>query len=398
MIKKNSGPVTFYYALLQISTWSFYAILMSFSGNVLRSFGFDDSHISLLLGIASVLALGGQLVIGELGGRYPNLKVSYILIGLGLTMLFGSLVVRFSPLPVFVSVVAYGMCCVIVHLVPHLVNALGMDAIRRGSPTNYSLARAIGSLGFSFFAYITGALVKAHGIMVVPVLAASSALLLIFSVSFYKRCAVDHLPQVVSENAPEKKEKRSGAFLRKYPRFAFFLVCAVLLRIGHELMNNFMFQIMQYKNGTAAQQGIAAAVCAISEIPTMLVFPLLLKKLNCDRWLKISAICMIIKPMGIFLADSPQGIYFAQATHLIGFGLYTISSVNYVEMLVEKGESVQAQSYLGASLTCGTLIALFSGGTLCQHFGVSTMIFIACISSVLGGLLVVLTAPKAREG
>lgn len=396
MIKKNSGPVTFYYALLQISTWSFYAILMSFSGNVLRHFGFDDSHISLLLGIASVLALGGQLVIGELGGRYPNLKVSYILIGLGLTMLFGSLVVRFSPLPVFVSVVAYGMCCVIVHLVPHLANALGMDAIRRGSPTNYSLARATGSLGYSIFAYLTGALVKARGVMAVPLVAASSALLLIFSVILYKRCAIDHLPELGLEELPEKKKGRDGAFLRKYPRFALFLVGAVFLQISHGLINNFMFQIMQHKNGTAAQQGIAAAVCAFSEIPIMLAFPFMLRKLHCDRWLRLASMCMLLKPLGTLLAASPQTVYIAQATQLLGYGLYAISSVNYAEMLVEKGESVQAQSYLGTSVTGGALIALFSGGVLCQHLGVNAMIFISCICAVVGGIFVLLTAQKTK--
>lgn len=396
MIDRKSASATFFYALLQISTWSFYAILMSFSGNVLRHFGFDDSHISLLMGMASLLALGGQLIIGELGGKYPNLKVSYILIGLGIVMLLGSLVVRFSPLPVFVSVIAYGLCCVIVHLVPHLANALGMDAIRRGSPTNYSLARATGSLGYSFFAYLTGTLVKSRGVMAVPLVAASSALILICSVFLYKRCAVDHLPEIAPEEMPKKKKGRDGAFLRKYPRFALFLVGAVFLQIAHGLINNFMFQIMQHKNGTAAQQGIAAAICAFSEIPIMLSFPFLLRKLHCDRWLRIAAMCMLLKPLGTLLAGSPQTVYIAQATQLVGYGLYAISSVNYAELLVEKGESVQAQSYLGTSVTAGSLIALFSGGVLCQHLGVSAMIFISCACSLLGGLFVVFTAQKTR--
>ena len=90
---------TFYYSLVQLNTWSFYSILMSFSGNVLRSFGFSDSKISLIMGTAALLALILQLFIGELSGRFPGLKVSTVLIALSGLMLSSALIVRSSHLP-----------------------------------------------------------------------------------------------------------------------------------------------------------------------------------------------------------------------------------------------------------------------------------------------------------
>ena len=63
------------YSLMQICTWSFYSILLSFSGNILRHFGFSDSRISLFLGSAAVLSLCVQLLVGTLSGKYPNLQV-----------------------------------------------------------------------------------------------------------------------------------------------------------------------------------------------------------------------------------------------------------------------------------------------------------------------------------
>ena len=62
--------------------------------------------------------------------------------------------------------------------------------------------------------------------------------------------------------------------------------------------------------------------------------------------------------------------------------------VNYIELLVEKGESVQAQNYLGASITAGSLMALFSGGFLCQYFGVHILALTSCCCALTGGIIV----------
>lgn len=395
MTKREFSKGTFYYSLLQISTWSFYSILLSFSGNVLHALGFTDSRISLLLGSASLLALIAQLAIGELSGRYPRLRVSAILTGLGLVMLICALLMRFAPLPALAAAAAYGLCCVTVHLFPPLSNGLGMDAIRRGADTNYSLARGLGSLGYSIFAYITGMLVRSRGELVVPVMAAISACILLFSVFMYRRSTVDALPAATA-GSEVKKPRRDSAFLRKYPRFALFLVGSVLLQIGHALINNFMFQIMQYKNGGADYQGIAAAVCALSELPVMFLFPLMLKKLRCDIWLRIAALGMSVKSLTTFLAPTPAAACAAQASQLIGYGLWAISSVNYAELLVDKGESVQAQSYLGASVTGGTLIGLYSGGVLCDLVGVGNMLLISLGFALAGGFTVLFTAQTTR--
>ena len=58
------------YILLQATAWSFYAIIMSFSSNVLRDFGFSDSRISLVLGLSTVGSFALQLILAELISRF----------------------------------------------------------------------------------------------------------------------------------------------------------------------------------------------------------------------------------------------------------------------------------------------------------------------------------------
>lgn len=386
------------YSLMQICTWSFYSILLSFSGNILRSFGFSDSKISLFLGSAAVLSLCVQLLIGNLSGKYPDLQVSNILIGLGSMIVLGCLVIRLGAAPVYAAIAAYGLCCVAVHLIPPLTNGVGMDAIRRGAGTNYSLARGIGSLGYSIFAYITGSMVQRHGVMAVPVIGAVSALMLIGGTLWYKGCCLRHLPP--HEGGPQqssKKSRRDSGFLKKHPSYLIFLIATFLLQVSHASVNNFMFQIVQHKGGTAAMQGTAAAVCAFSEIPVIFLFPLLLKKRGCGQWLKLAACGMLLKPMGTLLAASPATFYLAQATQLVGYGLFAISSVTYAESMVGKGESVQAQSFLGSATTSGTIAALFSGGVLCQYLGVDAMLMIS-FGLALAGSTCIIYAVSRNKG
>lgn len=395
---RDSGTAlsaTLPYALLQITTWSFYAILLSFSGNVLRDFDFSDSRISLFLGITALLSFGIQLLIGRLTARIPQLKVSSLLFLLGAFMLGGNILVRCSFLPKTVAIAAYGLTCMIVHLLPALTNGIGMDAIKRGSPTNYSLARGMGSLGYSFFAYVTGFLVRTHGSGIVPVIAGISAALLLLSTFWYYRIAVRPLPTPVRAVVSDQK---ATYLLRRYPDFLFFLAGNVLLQLSHSLIGNFMFQIMSAKNGTAAEQGIATAICAFVELPVMFGFPLIVRRIPCKTWVCFSGLCMLAKPLFIFCATAPAGVYAAQASQMLGYGLFTISSVNYIELLVEKGESVQAQNYLGASITAGSLLALFSGGYLCQYFGVPILALVSCCCALSGGVIVWHSAKHTSKG
>lgn len=385
------------YSLMQICTWSFYSILLSFSGNILRHFGFSDSRISLFLGSAAVLSLCVQLLVGTLSGKYPNLQVSNIIIGIGFAIILGCIVVKSGGTPVYAAIAAYGVCCVAVHLIPPLANGVGMDAIRRGSATNYSIARGIGSLGYSIFAFITGRMVQRRGVMAVPVVGIVSACILIFGVILYKQVCVNKLPPHSAGSAvKEKKANRDSGFFKKHPGYMLFLVAAFLLQVSHATINNFMFQIVQQKGGSATMQGTAAAVCAMSEIPVIFLFPLLLKKLRCGSWLKLSAFGLMLKPIGTLLAASPGTFYLAMSTQLLGYGLFAISSVNYAENMVGKGESVQAQSYFGASTTCGTLAALFSGGVLCQYLGVNAMLIVS-LALATGGTVCIFRAVRQNE-
>lgn len=390
----HSWAVTLPYIFLQLTTWSFYAVILSFSGNVLTGFGFSDSRISLFLGIAAFLSFIFQMGVGTLVEKLPGLKASGILAVLGSLMIFASVLVSWDACPKALAIPAFGLMCMIVHLLPALTNGLGMDAIKRGSPTNYSIARGMGSLGYSLFSYITGLCVRAFGARSVPVVAGISASILLLSLIWYHFVCLRELPQSTQKAV---SKYANSSLLHRYPGLILMLAGVVLLQFSHGLSNTFMYQIMRAKNGTAAEQGIATAICAFVELPVMFGFPLIAQMARCDKIVRFSGFCMLLKPLLILLATSPFGVYAGQSTQILGYGLFYISSVNYVELLVRKGESLQAQNYLGAALTAGNLIALFSGGFLCQFFSVNAMIFVACTVAAIGSLIVSLSVSHQKK-
>ena len=392
-MKQNKWSCTISYTLMQIATWGFYAVVMAFSSNVLYGFQFTDSQISLVLGASTVVAFVLQLVLAELVTRCQKLRVYMVLLVLGAVMLVGNLLVMMPQMPKAVAVGAYAVACMVLQMIPSFTNAIGMDAIERGSATNYSIARGMGSLGYSVLAYVTGILVRQQGVEVVPGVAAAVAVLLVVSVIWYHMAAERNLPDV---SAYQKRVERKAGFLRQYPRFAIFLVAVTLLQFSHNLLSSFMFQIMQVKNGTAAEQGVATAISALVELPVMFFFPFMMRKLRCDKWVRIAGLAMALKGIGILMATTPYGVYVAQATQMVGYGLLTIASVNYARLVVGLGESVRAQSYLGSTGTVGSFAALSTGGIICQYWGAQSMVLVSLILSLLGGLMIVLTAQKTE--
>lgn len=389
----NKWNATGSYALLQIATWCFYAAEMSYSSNLLYGYGFSDGQISALLGIATALSFVLQLAVAELINRYRRLKVYGFIAAMAGVIMAANVLLLIPSVSAAVAVCAFGTVCMVLQMVPSLTNAIGMDAIGRGSPTDYSIARGMGSLGYSVMAYITGDLVRRMGTVMVPVLGVCTAAALLGSAVWYHAAGERGLPQT----AETKKIKKEGNFLAQNPRFALTLLGCILISFSHNLPCNFMFQIMLSKNGGAGEQGIATAISALVELPVMFCFPAMRRWMRCDKWLRLSTLFLVIKPVIIYLAGGPAGIYAAQATQMLGFGLYTISSVDYAGQVVGLEESVRAQSYLGATVTVGALAGLSTGGLICQLLGVETMILVSASAACLGGAIIVLTAQKTEK-
>lgn len=371
------------YALVQAMTWAFYAVILSYTSNFLYRFDFRDGQISLVLGIATAVSCVAQLFVAEAVSRSRHLKMYAVILLTCLLMGLGTVAMAATRA---VAVLGLGVCCVLSQAIPAMTNALGMDAIERGAPVNYGIARGFGSLGYSALAFLTGLLVEARSAAVIPaVTALCAALLALGTVWFHFTGEKDLAPRQEKAASAESK-----GFLKANWKFSLFLLGCVLLNISHNMLCNFMLQIISAKGGGATEQGTANAISALVELPVMFLFPLMLRLMGCDKWVRLCVWFFLVKSLGLFFAATPYGVYAAQATQMLGYGLFNISIVDYASRVVKGGDAIRAQSYLAATAPMGSLVAMSSGGYLCQYLGVPAMLLTSAAFAILGAL--VLTA------
>ena len=286
----------------------------------------------------------------------------------------------------------YFIACSLLQALPGIGNTIGMEAIEAGSPTAYSVARGMGSLGYSIFAYVTGLLVASMGIRMVSYLGLVVSAIMLAGLFLYSS-------EIRTGSAASvTKEARSGGFFRQNKAFFIFLIGAVFLCINHNLITCFLYRIMLFKQGTAADQGLAAGISAIVEVPIMFLFPYIAKRIPCKALVCFSGLWFAVKSLCCFIVSTPGGMFVASALQIFSWGLYSIAAVDHVSKLVPAGETVRAQSYLASAAPIGGFISMLCGGFILDSLGVQALLLISTVCGLIGAAFILVSVIKKDWG
>lgn len=388
MNKKEKIKSTFSYSLIQIGIWAYYAVILSFAGNYLKELGLSDSIIGVLLGGAAALSFVLQIAFAELTSKIKKLTMLKLGIISAVIMLVCSVSIMLKLK--LVGITAYFIACTFLQLLPGVGNAIGMQAIANGSATDYSFARSLGSLGYSVFAFITGIFVSEIGINAISFSAIVVSVILITGLLLYS----GEIGKAYSSK-PFISTKFS-TFFNENKRFFVILAGAVFLCLSHNLITCFIYQIMLYKGGNAAQQGLASAVSALVEIPIMLLFPTISKHVKVKTLFLFSAVWFAIKAFVCFTVDSSSGIILASGLQIFSWGLYSISSVEYVCEIIDSEQAARAQSYLASAAPIGAFFAMLSGGFVLENLGVQALLLFSTAFGLLGSAILFCSKGETR--
>ncbi len=379
----------FWYALIQIVLWGGYGVIICYCSNFLKAMGFQDSHVSIVLGVASGAAIVIQLLMAEMIQTIPVLSTEKGIVVQAIFILVAGLFMFQSEKMTIVAAVGIGIACVALQTMPSLANSLATESEQAGNPVNFSIARGMGSLAYSVASFATGRLIGSTGIKVITFLTIEIGVVLCLAAFMFEQTGRERKPD--QKEKAEKKEKTDTSvkqFFKKYPFLKWLLLGSVLLYINHNLVSTFMQQIIEAKGAGASEQGTAIAIAGLLELPPMFGFAYLLKKASSARWVQISCICFVMKAVIMLIAPNYVWIYIAQIFQMGGFAIYTVSSVEYIASVTEAEDAVRAQTYLATTITVGSLIAMSIGGFICQYVGVSVMIGVAVALAVVGMLIV----------
>ena len=389
---KKGKNLTLGYALIQAFFWMNFATIMGYTSVYLLHCGFSNTQIGVLIAVAGVLSAILQPIVASYADCPASLSLKKIIVSICVVMAAIAALLLASRDKMMISGVLYGGSIMLLQLLMPLINSLGMESLNQGKKLNFGVARGIGSVAYAVAAYVLGIMVAGWGEITIP-----AAMLLIFGGLLL---VLSLFPFVKSKSNLEKTEKKSGGplyFFIKYKRFSLVLVGCVLLYISHVLLNSFTFQIVESKGGGSSEMGFSMALAAILELPTLFMFGYMIKKVRAEIWFRVAGVFFMVKTLGTLLAPNILTFYFVQIFQMFGWALITVSSVYYVNSVMEEQDAIKGQAYMTMTYTLGSVLGALIGGALIDTVGVNTMLSFATVSAAVGMVIILATARAEKK-
>lgn len=388
MKKKDA---TIYYGLIMATYSVGYVALSAFSSLYLLDLGLSNGAVGILIALASLISVLLQPSVGSIIDKSPKVSTKQMLLLMASIIAIMGVLLIFIPVKgMAVSTAIYGISVTLLMLAQPFLNALGMDAINYGYPINFGLGRSMGSLGYALGSAGFGRISVMFGPKSVPV---------VFSSAFFVLCLLLFIYPVKKEgNIETLKEEENGKkenpflFLANYKRLAVMLLGLVFIYFSHVLINTFSLQIVVSKNGTSSDMGTAAAIAAICELITMLLFPIYLKYFKLHKLIRVSGIFFVLKIFLSFLVPNIFTFYIIQATQMFGWGIMSMGIVYYVNNMVGEHDKAKGQAFAGMAYTLASVIGSFLGGNIIDLLGVNMMLLIGSGLAAFGTVVVWITA------
>lgn len=380
--KRQSATAS--YAVVQGMYWMSFCIIFSFSSVYLLDRGFSNTGIGLLIGVSGTLSAILQPLVGEFADKSRKVSLRGLIMAVAGLMLLCAAGLILSPSSPLLTLLLYGILVVFLQVLTPLVYSLGMSCVNRGISLDFGLARGIGSLGFAGISYVAGLLVAAAGARIIPLLILALYGGLLAAVLRFGYGEQNHEAEArKEENGSSAKGKDLGFFTR-YHRFFLVLAGGTLSFTSHNMINNFLFQIMTSKGGGSEAMGMAMALAAVCELPTMFFFGWMVKRVSSGTWLKISGLFFFLKSFATCLAPGITGMYLIQGLQMFGFALFVVASVYYVNEIMEERDRVKGQACMTMTNTLGGVLGSVLGGTLIDGFGIGVMLAAAAGAAAMG--------------
>lgn len=402
---KHYGTVMF--SLINITYFMAFCVIHAFAAVYLLDKGFSNKSVGVFLAVANILSALFQPVIASLIDKYVKITnracslISAIIIAAGSGVL---LVTSSNRVVVFI---VFSIIYMIQFTYMPILTALSFEYQKKGCNIFFGLARGLGSAGFAVTSMFIGTLVENKGVdcllvAAILIMAAHVALLYIFKEPTAEEipdsCTDDAVSdEVVSESDSPAEPLSLPAFIRKYPVFLILLIATTLLFFTHNMLNDYLIQIIRNIGGSESNLGYATFIAALLELPTMAVVSVVSKKVRMTRLLILSGVFFTIKSIIMLLATGMFMVYLSQAMQMFAYAVFIPASAYYVSETISQSDQVKGQALI---TSCFTLAGVFSGlicGAILDSSGVKPMLITGVAISVAGTLTIIFAMHKSDK-
>ena len=371
------------YACIHGFYWMLCCSMIGYASVFLLDKGFTNTTIGTVLAISNILAVFGQPAVASYMDKTSKLSLRMLISLILVVIIALSLVLCFLTGASMVMVVLTIVAFTLMLTLQPFINSLTFAFEKNGIHINFGLARGIGSVAYAVMSLILGNLVAAFSPELLPFFYVGLSLCALFFV--YTFFLPGHKDEIVhQEKETEHDQLSMGQFIKKYKTFMLLLVATVLLFFDHSVINNFFIQVVNHINGNSADMGNAIFLAAVLELPTMALFTKFQQKIGCKNIMLISAVFFSVKHVLTYFAVNMFMIYVAQVMQMLAYAVFIPASVYYVSQLVEEHDMNKGQALVTGAMTLASVFASLAGGVLLDALGVSKVLMIGAIISVLG--------------
>ncbi|WP_347072296.1 MFS transporter [Intestinimonas butyriciproducens] len=388
----DARRLDYHYIAMQAGFWAMFAAVCAYQAALLTARGFTNGEAGMLIAVRCLAGIVCQPALGSFADRHPGIPLRRI-VSLSLVLsLAASLVFLLFPM---------GMAGTIAVLVVMggfeissypLMDAMAIQFISLGVPIRYSLGRGIGSFSYAVVCIFLGLQVTRFGVESTLITHALLVALEIALVATYPFCPAG--PKVA-----HKARKPHSVFwlLRQNPAFTVMLLAILLGITGCLPMSNFLVNVVVSRGGTEGSLGAVLFLMAAFELPTAFLFQRLYRRLGGGRLLLVSILFCFGKALALFLAPDLFWVFLAQPLQMLGYGLFTPTSVYYVNESVPEEDRIKGQTVMMvASNGLGGVLGSLLAGRALDLGGANLMLACCMVCCILAAGLALASLRMSR--
>ena len=160
------------------------------------------------------------------------------------------------------------------------------------------------------------------------------------------------------------------------------------------MTENYLIKVVGRLGGDSSSVGTALFIATVAEMPVILWFDSVRKRIPDNRLLKLAGVSFLLKAVLFLAAPSVASIYLIQILQATSYAFLSPTQLYYANAKVLQADMVKGQAFITASYTLGCAIGNFTGGQLLEVFDVAALLMAGIIMAASGTVILFLTVDQ----
>jgi len=380
------------FSLLQVAFYAAHACYSPYTSLYMNEQGLSATMIGLVSTCSSLVSILLQPMWGMLCDRLRSVKKVYLTCLSVLTLMVPVLGMLHAPMLIalWIPMTNVFFCSMFSFMDTWLV-----QSIKEIPGKNYGNVRVWGSVGFMIVVALSGQLSAEYGAGISFWCFSVFALISLSIAVCIRHEGVD--PTAPKRQRMKLKDMQFGKLFRNY-HYIVFVICVALVQAAITVKATYLPQRVLEAGGDNALYGMFYSIGALSEVPILFLSGKILRRFKASSVVRFSMVIYAVQMM-IFSFPLPAPVLLiVQLTQGLGYGLFLVGSVDYLDELAPPELKTSALTF--ASAVYGGLAGIFGsslGGILIDNVGIMSTYLVAAIWAGCGVVIYFILSAIGRN-